>query len=256
MRRLCYSFLLCPVVVLADTLATDSGDITITPQIHASVQVAYGELVIQIDPWGAAGLERYNGADLILITDNPGHHLDPGAIAALRRPGTRVIAPDNSRDLIADVTTMRIGEQLSVAGVHIEAVAAYDIIPGAPEHPRGDALGYVVSLGDRRLLFAGVTECVDEVKALAPVDVAFLPMNIPPMRMTPEAAAECARLLGPEIVYIYHFDQSYARRLNDPDYEAPPLPGGIDVAQSLLRFARALEGTGIEFRQAEWYPQP
>ena len=68
---------------------------------------------------------------------------------------------------------------------------AYDITPGEPDHPKGEANGYVVTIGGKRLYFAGVTECVPEVRALKNIDVAFFPMNIPVERMTPAAAAEC-----------------------------------------------------------------
>jgi len=105
-----------------------------------------------------------------------------------------------------------------------------------------------------RLFCAGVTECVAEVKALADIDVAFMPMNIPRGRMTPAAAAECTTLLDPDFVYTYHYDQDWARRLANPDFGGSELPGGITVAESLDLFETELEGSGIEYRRGNWYP--
>lgn len=246
-----------PVVLgQTDTLVANDGAIEITPMVHASVQLRYDGLVIQIDPWGVPDLERFEPADIILITDTPSHHMDLDTIALLSRPHTTLITPANASRDLPTALVLANGERLRAAGITVEAVAAYDIIPGAPEHPRGDANGYVLTLGGKRLFFAGVTECVEEVRALTDIDVAFLPLNIPPARMTPAAAADCAHALAPTIVYTYHYDQGYARRLQDPAFSGPALPGGLSVAESLDRFAEALSGSGIDYRRRDWYPLP
>ena len=51
-----------------------NGPITITPLIHSSVQLEYLDTVVQIDPWNRVGLPGAKQADLILITDDVGHH--------------------------------------------------------------------------------------------------------------------------------------------------------------------------------------
>lgn len=240
----------------ADSFATDSGSLQIKPLVHASVELEHQGLVLQIDPWGALGTEAMQAADLIIVTDSPGHHLDTEAIAAIRKPGASVVTPANGAAAIPDGIVMEIGDLLQIKSVTVEAIAAYDIIPGAPEHPRGDANGYVITIGGKRLFFAGVTECVDEVRALEDIDIAFMPMNIPVGRMTPEAAAECTQAIGPDVVYTYHYDQDWVRRLANPDYPGSELPEGITVEESLDHFAEHLLGTGIEYRRADWYPEP
>ena len=49
--------------------------------------------------------------------------------------------------------------------------------------------------------------------------------------MTPAAAAECVKTIGPKIVYPYHFQ-----------------------GQKPEEFANALKGSGIEVRMLNWYP--
>jgi hypothetical protein len=56
--------------------------------------------------------------------------------------------------------------------------------PGQLFHTKGRGNGYIVTLGGKRVYFAGDTECVPEIKALKNIDVAFMPMN-PPYTMTP-----------------------------------------------------------------------
>lgn len=236
-----------------DTYPASGGDIQITPFLHSSVQVEHAGKVIHIDPWSVSDLSRAKPADLILITDDPGHHLDVKAIARLRKPGAPVVMAANGKARVPDGLVLANGDSMMVAGVRVESIAAYDLTPGAPEHPKGEANGYVITLGGKRIYFAGVTECVPEMRALKDVDVAFMPMNIPPARMKPSEAAACVKVLKPKVVYAYHYDQDTAAKLTNPAATAQGLPGGLTVAQSLQAFAQALKGEPIEVRLPDWY---
>ena len=221
-------------------------DIVVTPLLHASVQLEYGGKVIQVDPWSQADLTRAKLADLILITDDPVHHLDPKAIGQLRKPGAPVVVPAASQAKFTEGTPLANGESKTLAGVVVEAIAAYDIKPGEPSHPKGKANGYVLTLGGKRIYFAGVTECVPEVRALRNIDIAFVPMNLPLDRMMPAAAAECVNAFKPKAVYLYHYDQNYAAGKTD----------AAAIAASVRSFRDAIRGAGIEFRDGPWYPSP
>jgi L-ascorbate metabolism protein UlaG (beta-lactamase superfamily) len=240
----------------ADTVPAAGGDIVITPIIHASVQIEHAGTVIQVDPWSAGDLSRARPADLILVTDDPVHHLDPKAIQALRKPGAPVVIPAAGKTRVPDGSVLANGVRGDFAGVSIEAIAAYDIKQGAPSHPKGKSNGYVIGLGGKRIYVAGVTECVPEVRQLTNIDVAFMPMNIPLERMTPAAVAECVRLFKPKIVYVYHYDQVYAARVTNPNATAEGPAGGLSVAQSLAALRDALKGEPVEFRPGDWYPDP
>jgi L-ascorbate metabolism protein UlaG (beta-lactamase superfamily) len=89
---------------------------------------------------------------------------------------------------------------------------------------------------------------------LTSIDVAFMPMNIPPARMTPAEAADCVKALRPKAVYTYHYDQDYTALLGNPQATLRGLPGGLTVAQSLQAFREALTGQPIDVRSANWYP--
>jgi hypothetical protein len=89
MTRLLFVLLLAATVTAADTIPANGGDIVITPLIHSSVQIEHAGKVIQVDPWSIGDLSQAKPADLILITDDVGHHLDVKAIEKLRKPGAR-----------------------------------------------------------------------------------------------------------------------------------------------------------------------
>ena len=251
-----FAALLTATLVAADRFPATGGDLEITPLIHASLQIEHAGKVIQVDPWSVGDLSRAKMADLILISDDVGHHLDVKAIARLRKPGAPVIIAANGKKGVPDGIVLNNGESTMAAGFLVESIASYDVKPGAPEHPKGDANGYVITIGGKRIYLAGVTECVPELKALKNIDIAFMPMNIPVERMMPAAAAECTKLLKPKVVYTYHYDQDYASRVVNPKAAQPGLAGGITIAQSLQAFKDALKGEPIEVRAGAWYPAP
>jgi L-ascorbate metabolism protein UlaG (beta-lactamase superfamily) len=238
--------------LLAFLLTVEAGDvyrdITITPLIHSSVQLEWSGKVIQIDPWSVGDLTKAKPADLILITDDVGHHLDVKAIARLRKPGAPIVIAANGQKRVPDGIVLKNGETREVAGFRVEAVAAYDITPGEPYHPKGEANGYIITLGDSRIYFAGVTECVPEVKGLRNIDVAFFPMNVPLARMEPDEAVECLRAFKPRVVYPYHYDQDWVTRVQKGGPRGEPTRRGLDELRNGLR------PDGIDVRFADWYP--
>jgi len=239
----------------SDRIPANGGDIDITPLVHASVQLEFGGKVVQVDPWSAGDLSKAKPADLILITDDPVHHLDLQAIRQLRKPGAPVVIPASGKEKIPDGIVLQNGDHTVAADIPIEALPAYDLTPGDPAHPKGKANGYLITLGGKRMLFAGVTQCVPELRALKNIDVAFVPMNIPPDRMSPQETADCVKALHPKIVYVSHYDQDYAARLTNPRATGRPLPGGLTVDQTVDAFRNALKNSGIEFHDGLWYPK-
>lgn len=233
-------------------VSADGGDIVITPIIHSSAQVEYAGKVIQVDPWSVGDLSQSKRADLILITDDPGHHLDPDAIAQLRKPGAPVVLTATAYERFSDGTVLSNGESGVFADIRVEAVGAYDMTPGRPFHPRGEANGYVVTVGGKRLFFSGVGQCVPEIQALQSIDVAFMPMNLPVDRMRPIPVAECVKTFRPKVVYLNHYDQPYARWLTNPQGDPPA--DTQDTPATIRAFQQAIAGEGIEFRDAGWYP--
>jgi len=233
------------IALSADTF----GDITITPFVHSHIQLEHAGKVVHIDPWSVGDLAKAKPADLILITDDVGHHLDPKAIARVRKPGAPVVIAANGKKAVPDGIVMANGETRQIAGVQVEATPAYDVTPGESFHPKAEANGYILTLGGRRVYVVGVTECVPEIRAAQNIDVAFFPMNLPAKRMEPEAAIECITAIKPKVVYPYHYDQAWVR----------PVPAGATRPQPTTRglqeLVKALTPLSIEVRLANWYPQ-
>jgi L-ascorbate metabolism protein UlaG (beta-lactamase superfamily) len=238
------------IIVAAGVLTADKfGDVEITTFVHSSIQFEHAGTVIHVDPWSVSDLSKAKPADLILITDDVGHHLDPKAIARIRKPGAPVVIASNGLKGVPDGIVMQNGETRTVAGVKIEATPAYDTKPGEPFHPKGEANGYIITLGGQRLYVVGVTECLPEIRGAKDIAVAFFPMNLPLERMEPAAAIECLTAMKPKVVYPYHYDQEWVR---------PVPPGGQRPAQTMRgmsQLVNAMKRASIEVRIGNWYPR-
>jgi L-ascorbate metabolism protein UlaG (beta-lactamase superfamily) len=241
------------ILSATDRYPAAGGDLEVTPLLHASVRIAHAGTVIYVDPWSASDLAGAAPADLILVTDDPAHHLDVKAIRQLRKPSAPVVIPASGRQQVPDGVVLANGESRTFGRVRVESIAAYDLTPGDPVHPKGEANGYVVTVGGKRLYFAGVTECVPELLALQRIDIAFVPMNIPPSRMAPRVTADCVKRLKPAVVYVYHYDQPLATWLANRTLPKPDAAASQAIARTLQEFAEALAGEPIDVRLTDWY---
>jgi len=199
-----------------DTFHAKGGDVTITFVGHATLVIAWGPLVVHVDPVGEyADFTKLPKADLVLVTHDHFDHLDPAAIAAVRKPGTEILLTPKCAAKTKG-TVMANGDRHTFKGIGVEAVPAYNVkherSPGNPFHPKGEGNGYVLTLGGLRVYVAGDTENTPEMKSLAGIDVAFLPMNLP-YTMTPEMVADAALAFRPKVLYPYHYGDTDAKRL-------------------------------------------
>jgi len=174
---------------------------------HDSFRLS-GSKIVYIDPWHiAAGAPP---ADLILITHEHSDHFDKGDIAAIRQPSTVIVAPaEVTRQVEGETRTVAPGDTVTVAGVTVHAVAAYNTNkfrePGAVFHPREDGkVGYVVELDGTTYYHAGDTDVIDEMAEIE-VDVAMIPVSGTYVMTADEAAVACGKLRA-GVVIPMHYD--------------------------------------------------
>jgi L-ascorbate metabolism protein UlaG (beta-lactamase superfamily) len=218
------------------TFDTAAGAVKITPIFHASLMIAAGDKIIYLDPAKPANFADLPTADLILITDIHGDHMDPASIAAVSKPSTEIWAPAAVAKTVTAAHVIANGETKSWGGWTVEAIPMYNLTRGPSAgqlyHTKGRGNGYVMTFGGKRFYFSGDTEGIPEMRALKNIDVAFVCMNLP-YTMPPDEAADAVKAFHPKTVIPYHFR-------------------GSDMAV----FQKGLEGTGIEVRILDWYPKP
>ncbi len=212
---------------------TKAGIVKITPIRHASLMIEAEGQVIQVDPYSQGNYEGLPAADLILITDIHGDHMDPKAIEKVRKAGTTIIAPKAVVEKGVGAAVLNNGETRKFGKWTIAAIPMYNLTRGPAAgklfHDKGRGNGYILTYGGKRFYIAGDTEGIPEIRALKNIDVAFIPMNLP-YTMTPEEAAEAVRAFAPKVVYPYHYQKS-------------------DVNS----FKSALANTKIDVRLVDWY---
>ncbi len=172
---------------------------------HASFQIKTDGKNIYIDPYEGRYTEK---ADVILVTHSHYDHCDVHKINEARKENTVIIAPaDCAQRIRGDVRTLSPGDRVTVRGVNIGAVQAYNHkrfkSPGIPYHPRGLGVGYLLTIGDKTIYHAGDTDLIPEMRQLKDIYLALLPVG-GTYTMDIAEAVEAAMVINPKVVIPMH----------------------------------------------------
>ncbi|HJX71157.1 MAG TPA: MBL fold metallo-hydrolase, partial [Bacteroidales bacterium] len=227
---------------------------------HASLMFEYGNTIIHIDPYAAqADYDQYPDADVLLVTHAHTDHYDISAISKVKTDSTILICTQevkNKNTYTGTINVLANGDSTIVKNIPVKAVPAYNI--SVSFHAKGVGNGYIVTLGEKRIYIAGDTENIPEMDSLGKIDIAFLPMNLP-YTMTPEMAADAAKRIKPDILYIYHFGNSDTARLRSllSDQDMEIRMGKSVYYESAVRKQEVPASVqNIEFNRIMTYPNP
>lgn len=199
----------------SDTIQTNKGKLIIHFLGHASLMFEYDGKIIHIDPFSnVADYKSLPKADLILITHQHQDHLDSLALVNIYKTSTNIFWTqecEKSSKFKATAKVLQNGDKIIWKGILIEAVPAYNIVNkrqnGTPYHAIGEGNGYILTFRNKRIYIAGDTENIPEMLKFRPIDIAFLPMNLP-YTMTPEMVKDAALMINPKILYPYHYGKT------------------------------------------------
>jgi len=173
---------------------------------HASFKIA-GDKVIYIDPWK---LGRAEPADIILVTHSHHDHCLPQDVAKLQKEGTVIVTvADCAGEFMGDVRVLKPGDSLTIDGVTIEAVPAYNT--DKPNHPKSAGwVGFVIEMGGRQIYHAGDTDLIPEMDGIE-ADIVLLPVG-GTYTMTAEEAAQAAERINPQVAIPMHYGEIVGSR--------------------------------------------
>ncbi len=212
------------------TVLIDLGGVRLLTDPLLRNRVAHLRRAAKVDP-GAL-----RGVDAVLISHLHYDHLDLPSLEKLGRE-MPVVAPRGAGALIRrkagvkNVLELAAGEEITIGAVRVRATRADHDTGRLPLGTQADPLGYVIEGDGRSVYFAGDTDLFDEMAAIAPVDVALLPIwgwgpTMGPGHMDPTRAAQAAALLRARTAIPIHWGTYYPIHLGmqgPPDFlETPP----------------------------------
>jgi L-ascorbate metabolism protein UlaG (beta-lactamase superfamily) len=182
-----------------------------THQYGSACVMFDGPPVVYIDPAALPEPEHRIKADIILVTHGHSDHFAPDVISALAKPQTSVVTIPACVSTLREmkccrgmkILEIRPGKRLTVSGVEIEAVPAYNLNGGA--HPRSaGGVGYVVTLNGLRIYHSGDTSATDEMRSLSDIDVALLTLR-PIYMMSGSEIVEAVSAFRPKVLIPIHW---------------------------------------------------
>lgn len=168
---------------------------------HASFRIAGSETVVYIDPWKLDA--QPHDAGVVFVSHSHYDHCSPDDVRNVANASTSIIAPADTIQTLHAANAVTPGESVTVHGVTIEAVAAYNV--GKDFHPRGNHwCGAVFTLDGKRIYYAGDTDRIPEMENLREIDLALLPVG-GTYTLTAQEAVDACHAIGCAKAIPYHW---------------------------------------------------
>lgn len=214
--------LACGTVAWAD----EGGQTVMVKDIHWLGHDTFkitGNKVIYTDPFQ---LNKEDSADIILITHEHRDHCSPDDVAKIQKPHTVIVTvSDCAKKLGGNIKIIRPGDKLTVGGIDIEAVPAYNLNKQFHTRDRGWA-GYIFTVDGRRIYIAGDTDRIPEMKGYK-CDIALLPVG-GTYTMTADEAVQAVLDIKPKVAIPMHYG-SVVGTVKDAEHFKESLKGKVDV---------------------------
>jgi len=167
---------------------------------HATVRLDFDK-VIYVDPWQIR--EGAPKADIVLITHEHYDHFSKPDIDKIRKDSTSVVTIASvAAGLKGDVHVIKPGDTITVQGIGIQAVPAYNI--GKQFHPKSAGhVGFIIQTGGHAVYIAGDSDLTPEMKAVR-ADVVLLPVG-GKYTMTADEAAQAVNAIQPQLAIPLHY---------------------------------------------------
>ena len=172
-----------------------------------SIRIEDEGRVIYIDPFDMEG--EPHDAGLIFITHDHYDHFSPEDIAKIAGKDTVLVVPEKMEKkagkvsgIVSRIVTVTPNDKAEIDGLKVETVPSYNILK--PFHPKSAGwVGYILTVGGKRIFIAGDTDATDEIKKVQ-CDIALVPIG-GTYTMDAKKAAELINTIQPEVAIPVHY---------------------------------------------------
>jgi L-ascorbate metabolism protein UlaG (beta-lactamase superfamily) len=173
---------------------------------HDGYKIIADGKTIYIDPYQLSKPQQNkNDADIVLISHNHFDHLSMDDLKHVVREKTALVAAKECGEQLknfeeAEIKGVAPGDKVTVQGVPIEAVAAYNT--NKHFHPKADGkVGFVITLNNMRIYHSGDADDIPEMSTTKP-DVALVPVSGTYVMTAEEAARAINEKIKPKKLAI------------------------------------------------------
>ena len=146
-----------------------------------------------------------NDADIVLISHNHFDHLSMDDLQHIVGKETSIVAAKECIDQLkhasaAEVKGMSPGDKITIQGITIEAVSAYNT--NKKFHPQADEkVGFIITINDNRIYHTGDTDDIPEMSSVN-ADIALVPVSGTYVMTAEEAARAVNEKIKPKKLAI------------------------------------------------------
>jgi L-ascorbate metabolism protein UlaG (beta-lactamase superfamily) len=203
-RRVLLNIFLFAILIIPFSGKAEGEDTAMIENIHWLGHDTFkitGEKIIYTDPFR---IKKKDTADIILITHEHHDHCSPEDVKKIQGTDTVIIATqDCAVKLSGNIKKIKPGDKLSVSGIDIEAVPAYNT--NKQFHTKDkNWVGYIFTVKGQRIYIAGDTDYIPEMKTFSTIDIALLPVSGTYV-MTAVEAVKAALDIKPKIAIPMHY---------------------------------------------------
>ena len=173
---------------------------------HDGFKIMANGKTIYFDPFQLSKAQwNRNDADIVLISHNHFDHLSMDDLKHVVGKKTSIVAAKECVDQLkgasaAGVKGMSPGDKITVQGIPIEAVAAYNT--NKKFHPKSDGkVGFIITINDLRIYHAGDTDDIPEMSSVD-ADIALVPVSGTYVMTAEEAARAVNEKIKPKKLAI------------------------------------------------------